>query len=171
MINYIIFNMITNKIIDILTKIISFITLPIQLIIMLLLKIISVITFRLIFFPLNLIWLIFFYFPLIGLSYLYEKVYILRIPVSILGILFAVIGYEFNCFFAHYDGKRTERLLFCLIFPYSWHLKHYINCDFLIRYSNCYESFIKYINKIDPNRDVLTRDLIIQLKVKYNNRT
>ena len=163
--------MITNKIIDILTKIISIITLPVQYIFALLFKVIISLTFKLIFYPINFLWFVLFYGPLIGLSFIYEKVYLLRIPVSILGILVATIGYEFTCFFTYDDmNKRAERLLTCLIFPYSWHLREFTKCNFSIKFSNCYNSLIKYLNKKDFSRDQPAVDLIIKLKVKYESR-
>ena len=51
--------MITNKIIDFLTKIISIITLPVQYIFALLFKVIISLTFKLIFYPINFIWFVF----------------------------------------------------------------------------------------------------------------
>ncbi|WP_219634611.1 hypothetical protein, partial [Flavobacterium chungangense] len=123
------------------------------------------------YYPINLIWIVLFYGPLIGLSFIYEKVYLLRIPVSILGIVFATIGYEFTCFFTYDDKtKRAERLLICLIFPYSWHLREFTKCDFSIKFSNCYSSLIKYLNKKDFSRDESTVDLIIRLKVRFESR-
>jgi hypothetical protein len=113
--------MITNIIIRLIIAITAFIVIPIQIITTFVLGLFVSLTFGLLLLPISLIWTILF-FPLLGLSYVYEKVVILRPFISIIGILLAVIGNTYVALMPSMGemDSRYEKLILCLTFPYTW---------------------------------------------------
>ena len=90
----------------------------------LILGLLVIMTFGLLLFPLSLIWSILFLFPLVGISYVYEKVPILRIPSVIIGIPIAIIGNTYASLIPSMGEteSRITKLLITESFPFSWHL-------------------------------------------------
>ena len=78
-------------------------------------------TFGLLLIPISLIWTVFFLLPLVGLSYIYEKVFLLRIPVAILGLPIAILGNIFCCWMPSMGEKndRVTKMLLSNIFPFG----------------------------------------------------
>jgi hypothetical protein len=70
--------MITNKIIRIIIAITGFVVIPIQMVTTFILGILVSLTFGLLLTPISLIWTVLFLGPLLGLSYVYERITILR---------------------------------------------------------------------------------------------
>ena len=84
--------MITNKIIDIILTITAWVVVPLQLITTFVLGILVNLTFGLLLWPFSLVWMVLFLSPLIGVSYVWERVPFTRLFVSVLGIPLAVIA-------------------------------------------------------------------------------
>lgn len=157
--------MITNRILEVLIGIISFITIPIQIVSTFLLGLLVTATFSLVLIPISLIWIVLFLGPLLGLSYVYEKVRFLRIPVSIIGIPIALLGYEFSALMPSMGetDSRVSKLLLCHCFPYTWHFLHYSKADPLIKISNGYPYLLQVFERI-PYKDKVSWNYVIKLK-------
>ena len=84
--------MISNKIIGFFISITGFIVIPIQLITTFLLGLLVKLTFGLLLIPFSIIWVVLFLGPLLGLSYVYERIIIIRPFVAIIGIPLAILG-------------------------------------------------------------------------------
>src|SRR3989344_1544793 len=84
--------MLTNKIISIIISITAILIIPIQIITTFVLGLLVTLTFGLLLVPISLIWTALFLTPLLGLSKVYERIPILRFPISIIGISIAVLG-------------------------------------------------------------------------------
>ena len=114
--------MITNRIVDIAITVLSFITLPLQVITTFVLGILVRITFGLLLFPISLIWTVLFLAPLLGLSWTWQRLPFARPLASLLGIPFAVAGETFCCLMPSMGEmeSRVQKILLCQTFPYTW---------------------------------------------------
>lgn len=116
--------MITNKIISAVLGITGFIVVPIQIITTFVLGLLVKLTFGLLLIPFSIIWIVLFLGPLLGLSFVYEKIAILRPFVAIIGIPLAVVGLlpsmgEMN--------SRYSKMIYCQTFPYTWRYLQFAN--------------------------------------------
>ena len=120
--------MITNKIILIIISITAIIVIPVQLVTTLVLGILFSITFGLLLIPFSIIWIVLFYGPLIGLSYLYERVKLLRPFIVIIGIPIAVIGDTYVALIPSMGEmeSRFSKMIICQSFPYSWRFVQFL---------------------------------------------
>lgn len=84
--------MITNKIIHIIIAITGLIVIPVQIITTFVLGLLVSLTFGLLLIPFSIIWIVLFLGPLLGLSFVYERLAITRPFISIIGIPLAVIA-------------------------------------------------------------------------------
>lgn len=121
--------MITNKIIHILIVITSFIVIPVQMVTTFILGIFVTLTFGILLIPFTIIWIIVFLAPLVGLSYIFEKIAILRPFISIVGIPLAVIA---NAYIALLPSmgemdSRLAKMVYVQTFPYTWKFYQYEN--------------------------------------------
>lgn len=114
--------MITNRIILLLISITSIIVIPIQLVSTFVLGILVSLTFGLLLIPISLTWIIFFFAPLLGLSYVFERVTIARPFISIIGIPLAVIGDAYVAIMPSMGEleSRFSKMIICQTFPYTW---------------------------------------------------
>jgi len=113
--------MIINKILNVLLRITDFVLLIPHLILINLTALLAFITFGLIMIPFSLIWIVF-YFPMIGLSWIYNRIPFLKIPIAILGLPFAFLGYIYiNCI-THMGETRQKvlKLFTCISWPFSY---------------------------------------------------
>jgi hypothetical protein len=110
-----------NKIVDFLVTVTAFVVLPLQVVSTLLLGCLVTITFGAFLLPISFIWMVLFLWPLLGLSWLWNKVPLLRIPTAILGIPVAVLGNAYTAMMPSMgDTKsRVSKLLICQTWPYS----------------------------------------------------
>lgn len=145
--------MITNRILEILLGVCGLVVIPVQIISTFLLSILVFISFGLLLIPLNLIWIVLFLYPLVGLSYLYEKILILRIPIAIVGISFAVLGNAYVAFtpaMGDLEG-RASKLLVTESFPYSWHYYKLTLGNSSIEFTDGFPDLMKFFDRISPN--------------------
>lgn len=151
--------MITNKIILIIISVTAFIVIPIQAITTFILGLLVNLTFGLLLIPLNFVWTILFLGPLLALSYIYEKVTILRPFVAIIGIPLAVIG---NIYVALIPsmGKiesRYEKMILCQTFPYTWKYIQFKNDKININKNDVLNKILKEVSKANPLREYLDK--------------
>jgi hypothetical protein len=121
--------MITNKIIDILLTITAWAVVPLQLITTFVLGILVNLTFGLLLWPFSLVWMVLFLGPLIGVSYVWERVPFTRLFVSMLGIPLAVIGDIYVSLIPSMGemDSRIVKMLYCQTFPYTWRFHQFHN--------------------------------------------
>lgn len=121
--------MITNKIIDILLTIMAWVVVPVQLITTFLLGILVKLTFGLLLLPFSLVWMVLFLGPLIGVSYVWERVSFTRLFMSMLGIPLAVIGDIYVSLIPSMGemDSRIVKMLYCQTFPYTWRFHRFHN--------------------------------------------
>lgn len=120
--------MLTNKIIYYATAVISFILIPIIPISTFILGLLVSFSFGLFLIPITLVWWCF-YFPMLGLSFIYEHYKILRPIAAIIGLPFAIMGEIFISLMPSM-GEKNEKMakwLCSLAFPYTYSLSHFTN--------------------------------------------
>lgn len=144
--------MITNKIISIIIAITGFIVIPVQMITTFVLGIIVSLTFGLLLIPISLIWVVLFLGPILGLSYIYEKVAILRPFISIIGIPLAVIGDTYVALMpsmGEMDG-RYAKMVICQTFPYTWRFNQFQNNKLNIGKDDVLVKILREVSKAEP---------------------
>jgi hypothetical protein len=121
--------MLANKIIDRLITIIAWVILPIQIVTTFILGILVELTFGFLLIPFSLIWIIFFFGPLLVSSYVYNKVPYARPLVAIFGIPLAVIGNIYVCLLPSMGEmeSRIVKLLYCQTWPATWYFHQFYN--------------------------------------------
>ena len=109
------FGLYINKIFNALLTLLAWIVLPAQIISTFILGILVRLTFGLLLFPLSLIWITIFLGPLLGLSWLWRKSLLLRVPIAILGFVFVCLTPSMG-----ESESRVSKMLLCEAWPFSW---------------------------------------------------
>ncbi len=109
------------KVLKVLLVLFSWLVIPLTIVTSFVLGILVSVTFGLLLFPMSFIWIVFFLGPLLGLSWVWEKVPFLRVPVAILGIPLAFIGNTYASFIPSMGelDSRVSKLLLSESWPYS----------------------------------------------------
>ena len=105
----------------VLLNLVGWFVIPIQIVTTFILGLLVSLTFGLLLYPLSLIWIVLFCGPLLGLSWLWEKVSFLRIPIAVLGIPLAFIGNIYVCLTPSMGelDSRVSKLLLTESWPFS----------------------------------------------------
>jgi hypothetical protein len=116
--------MIANKILTVLSAPVALVTLPLQFVTTLIGGILVAITFGLLLIPISAIWIVLFYGPLLGLSWVWEKVEplpVLPLLVAIVGVPLAILGSEYVALMPSMGEieSRTEKLRLCWTWPFT----------------------------------------------------
>lgn len=137
--------------------VISVVLVPIQLITSFIFGILSLITFDLLLIPISFIWTVLFLGPITGLSYVYEKVAILRPFVAITGIPFAVIGNIYIQLIGAIgdNNAKMEKFIICRTFPYTWRYLQYKNNKLNIHKDDVLAKILKQICGSKPFKNHL----------------
>ncbi len=146
--------MITNKIISIIISITAFIVVPIQIITTFVLGIfisIPLVGFLLLL-PISFIWTVLFLGPLLSLSYVYERMVILRPFISITGIPFAVIGNTYVALMPSMGetDSRYAKMIICQTFPYTWRFNQFQNDKLNIGKDDVLAKILKGVSRAKP---------------------
>ncbi len=159
--------MISNKILSFILRITSIVVFPVQIITTLILGLLVRFTVGLLLIPLSLIWAILFLFPLLGLSYVYEKIPVLRIPVALIGIPLAVVGNVYSLLIPAMGEteSRFTKLLITESFPFSWHFYQLNLNNPMIEYTKGFPVLLKILNKVKIN-DAVRWNYISELKIQ-----
>jgi len=114
--------MLANKILHVILTIFSFIVVPVQAVTTFVLGILVSLTFGLLLLPLSFVWIIFFFGPLLGLSYVYERLPIFRPLISLVGVPLAVVGDIYVALIPSMGemDSRWSKMLYCQTFPYTY---------------------------------------------------
>lgn len=113
--------MTANRILDVVLTIVAFIVVPVQLVTTFALGILVNVTFGLLLLPISAVGGIFLG-PLIGLSWLCNKVPVLRNPLGILFLPWAVLGETFVALTPSMGEleNRAAKMMICRAWPFSW---------------------------------------------------
>jgi len=96
-----------NKTVDFLISVTVWVVLPLQVVSTFVLGCLGTITFGVFLLPISFIWMVLFLGPLLGLSWLWDKVPLLRIPTAILGIPAAVLGNAYTAIMPSMRPRTT----------------------------------------------------------------
>lgn len=109
-----------NRILNIITGLLALPTLPIGLVTSNVGGCLVALTFGLLLIPITIIWQ-FFVWPLLGLSWAWDKVPLLRIPLAIVGIPLAAMGTTYVALMPSMGdlGERLNKFLICETWPFS----------------------------------------------------
>lgn len=121
--------MVTNKIVSIFISMTSIVVIPVQIITTFVLGILVSLSFGLLLLPISLIWIVFFYGPLLGLSYLFERIVFIRPIISVLGIPISVLGDTYVALMPSMGemDSRLAKMVICQTFPYTWRFIQFQN--------------------------------------------
>jgi hypothetical protein len=149
--------MITNKIIHIIIAITGLIVIPVQLITTFVLGLLVILTFGLLLIPFSVIWIVLFLGPLLGLSYVYEKVAITRIFISIIGIPLAVIGDTYVSLLPSMGewDSRASKMIICQTFPYTWRFLQFQSNKLNIGKNDVLTKILREVSRAKPLDDYL----------------
>lgn len=151
--------MITNKILSIIISITSFIVIPVQIVTTFVLGILVSLTFGLLLIPISLIWIVLFFGPLLGLSFVYERVAILRPFISIVGISLAVIGDTYVALMPSMGemDSRYQKMIFCQAFPYTWRFHQFYSNKLSIGQDDILNKIFQEISTAAPLGNYINR--------------
>ncbi len=142
----------TNKIIHILISISAIIVIPVQLISTFILGLLVSMTFGLLLVPISAMWTVFLLGPLLGLSYVFERVVILRPFISVIGIPLAVIGSTYVSIMpsmGEMDG-RYQKLVLCQTFPYTWRFMRFQGNKLNIGKDDVLSTILREVSRAEP---------------------
>jgi hypothetical protein len=113
--------MLANRVVNWVTRVLSFITTPIQLATAFVLGCLAFPTYDLILWPLVLVWIVLFMGPLLAMSWLWEKAPLLRLPLAILGVPAAILGGIYVGLMPAMGefASKPMKLLTCWTWPFS----------------------------------------------------
>ena len=113
--------MIANRILEVIVVVLAGITIPLQIVTTFVLGVLVNLSCGLVFVPISLIWMAFF-FPLLAASWLCHKIEILRVPVGLIGIPWAVLAAEFVVLMPSMGELewRAAKLILPASWPFSW---------------------------------------------------
>lgn len=146
--------MITNKIIHAIIAITGIVVIPIQIITTLILGLVISIPLVgwLLLLPISLIWVILFLYPLLGLSYIYERVAILRPLISIIGIPLTVIGDTYVALIPSMGeiDSRYAKMIICQTFPYTWRFSQFQSNKLNIGKDDALTKILQEVSRAEP---------------------
>ena len=113
--------MVTSKILNVIIGILSIIVIPVQLVTTLVLGLLVQLTFGLLLLPFSLVWVVCFFGPLLGLSWLWQHARVLRFPLALLGVPLAVLGNTYTVLLPSMGetDSRISKLMLCSTWPFS----------------------------------------------------
>ena len=123
--------MVANRILSIVAGLLSWVFLPVSLITVNAGGCLVALTFGLLLLPLSVVWAVVFMGPLLGLSWLWEKAPLLRIPLAIVGIPVAAVGYVYTLCIPSMGEREAHdvKLNLCRTWPFSLDYLRYTRGD------------------------------------------
>lgn len=149
--------MLTNKIISYATAFFALIFIPIIPISTIVLGLCVSITFGLLLIPISIIWSCL-YFPLLGLSFVWEKYKILRPIASIIGVPIAIVAYIF-CGLMPSMGEtdsKMAKMFNTQVFPYNWTLFQHLKGTAYPIISGNYRKLLEIMYREKTNNKQMT---------------
>jgi hypothetical protein len=147
--------MLTNKIIHIIITITAIVVVPVQMVTTFVLGLLVNLTFGLLLIPFSIIWVILFLGPLLGLSYVYERVVIIRPFISIIGIPLAVLGNTYVALLPSMGemDSRYGKMIICQTFPYTWKFIQFQFNKINIGENDVLAKILREVSRVDPLLD------------------
>ena len=126
--------MLTNNIIRIFTGFLGFLLIPVVFVSTFVLGLLVSLTFGFLLIPISLVWSICFYFPLLGLSFVYENSKILRPIAAIIGIPIAIVGEVFVSLMPSMGetDSKMAKWLSTTSFPFTYSISQFNNPNKLL---------------------------------------
>jgi hypothetical protein len=112
----------THQLLGVLITIMAFPLLPLTLVSQVVLGILFTLTFGLLLLPISLVWIIFLWGPLLGLSWLWLRLPLLRIPIAVVRIPLALLAEAYASLVPSMGEResRITKMLLASTWPYSW---------------------------------------------------
>ncbi|MCH8153121.1 MAG: hypothetical protein IH830_12215 [Planctomycetes bacterium] len=113
--------LLANAILSVLSSVLGVVTLPVQCVTTFVLGILVRLTFGLLLLPISLVWVIVFLGPLLGTSWLWDKMPLLRLPLAMIGIPLALLASVYVCLMPSMGEfeSRYAKLRICWTWPFS----------------------------------------------------
>jgi hypothetical protein len=142
----------TNKILSALLSIVAIVVIPVQMVTTFILGLLVSVSFGALLFPISFIWMVLFYMPLIGLSYVYEHVSVLKLPVAIVGIPLALLADIYVALMPSMGevDSRYQKMVVCQVFPYTWRLLQVQKQKIDIKKGDVLFRILEDIAKLEP---------------------
>lgn len=111
----------TNQVSCIVTSLLGVVVLPIQMVSTFILGILVQLTFGVLLIPFDVVWMVLFLGPLVGLSWLWRNVIPLRVPIAIVGTPIAILGFIYVCVLPSMGDFETRyaKILLCETWPFT----------------------------------------------------
>ncbi len=141
--------MITYQVLNALLNVIAVILIPIQFLCWIVFSILDVISFRVFKVIIYIIWLALFGIAILALSFIYERVKFLRVINSIIGIPISIIGFIYLhlLYIGDTNDEKIKLVLFCSVFPYSWHFFKFLKLKTEVVKSFGFNNFLSVLEK------------------------
>jgi hypothetical protein len=112
---------IINRILDVIITVLAFVIVPVQFVTTFILGILVTCSFGLLLLPLSFVWIILIA-PLIGASWLCSRIEVLRNPIGLLGIPWAVVALTYACLVPSMGEfeSRAHKLMLVESWPFCW---------------------------------------------------
>ena len=113
--------MLANRVLDAILTVLAWIVVPVQVGTTLILGLLVSLTFGLLLLPFSLVWMVLL-FPMLGVSWLCSKLELLRNPIGLVGVPWAVIANTYACLIPSMGEleNRATKLMLTESWPYSW---------------------------------------------------
>jgi hypothetical protein len=153
--------MLTNNIIRIVTGLLGFVLIPIVPISTFVLGLLVFLTFGLFLLPISLVWSGCFYFPLLGLSFVYENMKILRPIAAIIGIPIAITGEAFVSLMPSMgeNDSKMAKWLSTTSFPFTYSISHFNNPNklrYLMKKEGHYRTLLEILYREKSGNPLMT---------------
>ena len=114
--------MVANRILNVVLTMLAWIVLPLSFVTTFVLGVLVSITFGLLLLPISLVWIILLLGPLLGLSWLCQKVPPFRNLVGVLFLPWAVLADTFVCLMPSMGEleNRAAKMMLCCTWPFTW---------------------------------------------------
>jgi hypothetical protein len=146
--------MIINKIISIIISITAILVIPVQIITTFVLGLLVSIPFVgfLLLLPISLVWVVLFWGPLLGLSYVYEIIALIRPVIAIIGIPLSVVGNTYVALMPSMGemDSRYAKMVICQTFPYTWRFNQYENNKLNIGKDDVLTKILREVSRAKP---------------------
>ena len=151
--------MITNKIISVIIAVTAFIVIPVQIITTFVLGLFVSLSFGLLLIPFSVVWMVLFLGPLLGLSYVHERVPIARPFTAVIGIPLAVLGDTYVALLPSMGemDSRYSKMVCCQTFPYTWRYFRYLKDKSNIDQDDILNRVLQEVSTSEPLRRFLER--------------
>jgi len=158
--------MVANYILNVVLTILAWIVLPLSLVTTFVLGILVTITFGLLLLPISLVWMILFLGPLLGLSWLCQKVPALRNIVGVLFIPWVVIADTFVCLMPSMGEleNRATKMMLCNTWPFTWEFWQFMSGRLDLTSSMSSEAIaLKEVIERVTRRDALMQRVVMRI--------